>query len=281
MNFYSYSPAEGMQYHKTGAEAKRVADDTLLAMSVTYPAPTPDEISQVTWGEVTERGTKTGDFSCALKRQDRLTYESEYPQVINGRMEDADGSLVLVSRIRETDLLYNDLVLTIATIWQQLSGKIQRFKQHTFEDVNTALALLLEKHNVERGGRDGNLQFFTFNRKFKLTIAIQKKIDFGPELQAAQAKIMAALDQMGDANTEGVADLRTIATGSFTLVDGRIRVASVLQLRAFKIKNALWNEGMQIIDNAIVVISSKKQIRLYERNEQGEYIAIPLDIAAL
>jgi hypothetical protein len=100
-------------------------------------------------------------------------------------------------------------------------------------------------------------------------------------LQAAQAKLLAALDQMGDADSEGVADLKTIVTGSFTLVDGRLRVAEILRLRTYKISNALWNEGMQIVDSAIVVISSKKQIRLYERNEQGEYIAIPLDIAAL
>lgn len=278
MNFYSYSPLTGMQYHNTKAEALTRAEKAMTELTLSEGGA---RLSEITWGEVTERATEVGTFVCALRRQERLSYEAEHPQTFDGRMRNADDSLVLISRIRETDLLYDDLVLSIAVIWKVLSGKIQRFKQHTFEDVSTVLALLLEKHGLERGGREGNMQFFTFDRKFKLSIAIQKKIDFGPELQAAQAKLLAALEQMGDADSEGVADMKTIVTGSFTLVDGRLRVSEILRLRTHKIKNVLWNEGIRIIDDAIVVISRKKQIRLYERNEQGEYIAIPLDIAAL
>jgi len=140
MNYYSYSPAEGMQYHTTGSQAKDAAEAAIRRGISEKPG-------LITWGEVTERATDTG-AGYTLRRQERLTYEIEYPQVIDGRMEDADGSLVLVSRIRETDLLYNDLVLSIAVIWRVLSGKIQRFKQYTFEDVSTVLALLLEKHGV-------------------------------------------------------------------------------------------------------------------------------------
>lgn len=279
MNYYSYTPHGGMQYHTFRTDAKERAENGIKELGQN-----PDlaqfsiAINTITWGEVTERSTATGEAGHSLKRQERLSYEDEYPQVIDGRMLDQNDSLVLVKNIHEKDLLYHDLVLNIAVIWKNLSGKIQRFKQHNFEDVTTVLDLLFEKYKVERGGRDGNMQFFTFDRRFKLSIAVQKKINFGPELQAAQAKLTEALDEL---TTTETSDLRTIVTAAFSLDGGQLRVSEILRLRSYKIENAHWNEAMKIIDEAIIVISSKKQIRLYERNAHGEYIAIPLDIAAL
>ncbi|MBI5484474.1 MAG: DUF3164 family protein [Deltaproteobacteria bacterium] len=280
MNFYSHAPNTGIQYHPTGKEAKEACEKAIRTLQ-RAGAVSADIFETITWGEVTERVVPTGADSYSLKRQERLSYEALHPQVIDGRMRDDNDSLVLVERIRETDLLYHDMVLSIAVIWKSLSGKIQRFKQYNFEDVAAVLGLLFEKYGVERGGRDGNMQFFTFDRKFKLSIAIQKKLDFGPELQAAERKLNQALEEMTSTESDSAADLKTIVTGAFTLVDGKLRVSEVLRLRSYKISNSTWNEAMQIVDAAIVVISSKKQIRLYERNEQGEYIAIPLDIAAL
>lgn len=277
MNFYSHSHYNGMQYHTTGAEAKTVTEEAVRAMTVAglYSA---NELADVTWGEVTERAASTGEVGYALKRQDRLYYEAVNPQVVDGKMHDSQGNLILMKNIRETDLMYHDLVLSIAVIWMALSGKIQRFKRRNFEDVAAMLGLLFERFETERGGKEGNMTFFTFDRKFKLVIAIQKKIDFGPELQVAKAKVEEALVQM---SPDDSSDLKTIATAAFTLIDGKLNVSAILRLRSLKIGNELWNEAMRIIDAAIVVISSKKQIRLYQCDEQGEYIAIPLDIAAL
>jgi hypothetical protein len=170
------------------------------------------------------------------------------------------------------------MVVSIAAIWESLSGKIERFKHHNFEDVTTFVDLLFESYNVKRGGTEGNMQFTTFDRKYKLSIAIQKTIDFGPELQPAQAKMLEALEEM---TPDSSADLKTIVTGAFTLVDGKLNVAAILRLRSFKISNNTWNEAMQIIDTAIEVISKKKQIRLHKRNAQGQYEAVSLNIAAL
>jgi hypothetical protein len=275
MNFYSYNPKEGMQYHTTRDEAKLAAESALKYMLL--PPVTTASAGAITWGEVTERAASTGDVGFALKRQDRLTYEATNPQVVDGKMHDSQGNLILLKNIRETDQMYHDLVLSIAVIWLGLSGKIQRFKRRNFEDVTAMLDILFNSFNVERGGKDGNMTFFTFDRKFKLVIAIQKTLDFGPEVQVAKVKMLEAVESYPDSAN----DLKAMVMATFTAVDGKIRVAEVLRLRRLKFENELWNEAMRIIDEAMIVISSKKQIRLYERNEQGEYIAIPLDIAAL
>ena len=288
MNFYSYAPQFGIQYHMEGKEAKAMAE-TAVKQLVTAghkcqanPAQLAADIATITWGEVTERAVDTG-AGYALRNQLRLAFEAEHPQVTDGRMRNGNDDLVLVKNIHETDLLYHELVLDIAVIWKSLAGKIERFKGYNFRDVQTVLALLFEKHGVKRGGTDGNMQFFTFDRRFKLAIAIQKKIDFGPELRVAEAKLIEAMEELtaNTGDTSNAADLKTLVTAAFKLVDGKLRVAEVLRLRSFKIENALWNEAMDIIDAAIIVTSNKKQIRLYERTETGAYVAIPLDIAAL
>ncbi len=276
MNFYSYAPQFGMQYHATKEEAKETAAKAirqLLHNGITGP-----DVESITWGEVRERASTEDDQIYTLHNQLRLTHERQYPQVIDGKMHDHQGNLILMKNIHEMDLMYHDLVMSIAVIWKDLSGKIARFKQHNFEDVTTVLDLLFEKFQVKRGGRDGNMTFFTHDRKFKLCIAIQKCIDFGPELRVAEAKLQEALHEMTSADT---GDLTTLVTAAFKLDSGKVRVAEILRLRRYKIANEKWNEAMLIIDQAILVISSKKQIRLYERNVQGEYVNIPLDIAAL
>lgn len=272
MKFYSYAPQDGMSYHPTKPLAIEAA--TMSVKAALRQQADSREIAMITWGEVRERADATG----VLRNQLRISFENQYPQVVDGMMRDSEGNLILLKNIHETDQLYHDLVLGIAVFWEHLHGKILRFKQNNFEDTNTVLDLIFDRHGVERGGRDGNMQFFTFDRKYKLQIAIQKKIDFGPELQVAEKKMQEALDQMTGSDT---GDLKTIVTGAFNLDSGKVRVAEILRLRSYKIENEAWNEAMAIINQAITVISSKKQIRLYKRNAQGEYINIPLDIAAL
>lgn len=275
MDFYSYSHQDGMQYHANKSEAMAAAEQAIkqaLHSGVTGPY-----LEAVTWGEVTERAAQAGEASYTLKRQDLLSYETAHPQVVDGRMCDAQGNLILLKNIHDADLMEHDLVLAIAAIWTNLSGKIERFKQHNFEDVTTFLELLYERWGTKRGGVEGNLQFTTIDRAWQLRISIQKTIDFGPEIQVAQTKLVSAIREMAPEDS----DIQSIVTSAFTLVDGKLNVAAILRLRKLKISNPTWNEGMEIIDAAIEVISKKKQIRLYKRNAVGQYEAVPLNIAAL
>lgn len=275
MKFYSYSPDGGMQYHPTGAAAKETAAaeiSILIHLGITDP----EALGTITWGEVTERATPTGAAGFALKRQERLSYEAMYPQVVDGRMADCDGNLILVTNLHDADLLEHDMVLSVACIWEDLSAKIARFKQHNFDDATTFVDILFDRYAAKRGGSEGNMTFTTVDRKYKLQVAIQKAIAFGPEIEVAKTKMLAAVKEMSDSG-----DLETIVTATFTQIDGKLRVAEILRLRNYKISNATWNEAVEIINAAIEVISAKKQIRLYKRNEQGQYDAVPLNIAAI
>lgn len=269
MNYYSYSPEDGMKYWLNKDDARRNAEAALKN------APGHHH-NVITWGEVTERGTNVSESGYTLKRQDRLSYEAAHPQVVDGRMLTSDGDLRRVENIHDMDLIEHDLVLDIAAIWLPLRDRLQRFKQHNFEDMTAFVDMLFEKYQVKRGGEEKGLTVTTFDRKFKLVISIQKLISFGPEIEVAQAKMLSAIDETG-----GNSEFKTLVTAAFTMIDGKLRVSEILRLRSIKIENATWNEAMKIVNDAIEVISKKRQIRLYQRNEAGGYDNIPLDIAAL
>jgi hypothetical protein len=276
MNFYSYADNRGMQYHPTKEEAISACDGALREFIHNGGIKHPDVLGNITWGEATERVAQVADNSFALKRQDRLTYEAAHPQVVDGRMPDADGNLILLSNIHEQDQLEHDMVLSIAAIWENLNGKLNRFKGYCFEDVTTFVDLLFEKYKAKRGGTEGNMSFTTLDRRWKLIIAIQKTIDFGPEIEVAKVKMLQAVKEMANS-----ADMETIVTATYTQIDGKLRVAEILRLCNYKINNETWNEAVKIVKDAIEVISKKKQIRLYHRNDQGQYDAVSLNIAAL
>jgi hypothetical protein len=273
MNYYSYSPRTGMQYHPTKEIAQATADQAM--QQIVFDDATL--LNQVTWGEVTERATEVDRFVHALKRQDRLSYEAAHPQVVEGRMEDCDGNLIWVKNIEDAKLVEHDLVLSIACIWELLSGKLERFKRNNFQDVTTFVDLLFDKYKTKRGGTEGNMTFTTFDRKWKLQISIQNTIDFGPEIAVAKELMLQAAKEMAGENS----DLETIVTVTYTAKNGKLRVAEILRLCGHKVNNPTWNEATKIARDAIEVISKKKQIRLYKRAENGEYAAVPLDIAAI
>jgi len=276
MKFFSYSPTFGMQYHPTGAEAKASAELALSSPATDYK--TEESVTAITWGEVVERAAATGEVGFALKRQDRLCYEAAHPQVVNGRMENCNGDMIQIKNIKEKDLLEHDMVLSVACIWLPLSAQLARFKLHTLEDISTFADLMFESYGVKRGGSEGNMQFTTYDKKYKLVVGIQKTIDFGPEIEVAKQKMMEAVEIY----PEEANDLKTMLLAAYTQIDGKLRVAEILRLRTFKFNNPLWHEGMKIIDDSIEVAFSKKQIRLYKRNNPGdEYAPVPLHVAAL
>ncbi|BCS54530.1 DUF3164 family protein [Geobacter sp. SVR] len=270
MNFYSYTH-EGMEYHETAALALERAEKAVRELSFDPQS----DIGSITWGEVVKRAVNAG-AGYVLKRQDRLSYEAMCPQVVDGRMLTPEGDLRRIENIHEMDLIEHDMVLDVVAIWLPLSDRLQRFKLHNFEDTTTFVDMLYEKYKVKRGGEEKGLTLTTFDRKYKLVISIQKLISFGPEIEVAKTKMLEAIEQAG-----GNSEFKTLVTAAFTMVDGKLRVAEILRLRTIKIENALWNEAMQIVNDAIEVISKKRQIRLYQRNEAGKYDNIPLDIAAL
>ena len=121
------------------------------------------------------------------------------------------------------------------------------------------------------------MQLLSFDGRYKVLRANQENIAFDERLQAAKDLIDQCLTEW----TEGArSELRALINDAFRVDQaGNIRTGQVLSLRRLAIDDPRWQEAMLAIAEAVQVVGSKSYVRVYERDSQGEYRPIALDIA--
>ena len=100
-------------------------------------------------------------------------------------------------------------------------------------------------------------------------------------MQEVAALVTTSMEQYGV--KQGADDnIKALVTHAFqTDKEGKINTGRVLGLRQLKITDSDWLTAMQAITDSIKVASTKPYIRFYERNAQGGYDPINLDLAAV
>ena len=200
---------------------------------------------------------------------------------MNGRsyMRDARGALVPVETIKPIDLLMDQLVRKIESYAQPLSEQIGRFKQHSFEDVDTFVSLVAAQYGKVLGGAKGNTTFNSFDGTLRVQVAISDHYEYGSELQVAKALVDDCLrDWSGDANP----NLRAIVEKAFSVDrEGKINRAELLSLRRLKIDDPRWAKAMEAIVDAERVMGSKRYLRVYRRpTADAAWTAVSIDLAS-
>jgi hypothetical protein len=195
-----------------------------------------------------------------------------------GFWKDAKGNLVAPENVRESDKLADEVVRDLYADAKRINEDLAKFKQSALDDIRTHLALVVEKYGVKLRGKKGNRVLYSFDGAIKITINIQDRIKFGEELVAAEVLINECMSEWThDANP----NLRTIVEKAFQAdAEGKISVYRVLDLLRLEIDDKRWRRAMTAIKDSIRVIDSKEYVRVYERAEDGEYKALPLNIAA-
>ena len=76
-------------------------------------------------------------------------------------------------------------------------------------------------------------------------------------------------------------ELHTLINGAFQVdKQGRINVNRILSLRRLEITDERWKQAMMAIGESLQIVGSKTYIRIYERQDNGGYKPLPLDVAA-
>jgi hypothetical protein len=108
---------------------------------------------------------------------------------------------------------------------------------------------------------------------------MNETITFDERLQVARQIIGGCLDRWAAGARP---EIRVLVNDAFQVDKaGNISTTRVLGLRRLEITDPDWQEAMKAITESIQISGSKQYLRFYERDEQGEYIQIPLDVAAL
>jgi hypothetical protein len=199
------------------------------------------------------------------------------PKVPEGYRQNANGDLVLLANIREIDLLRDELVISIANRAQQLSGVLSGFKNEVMDEIQKFAEVSAERFKAKVGRQKGNLTLFSFDGRFKVQMANQDNICFDERLQIAKSLIDKCIKKWSDGADER---LLALVSDAFQVDQaGNISVRRVLGLRRLAIDDKEWKRAMEAISEAVQVVGSKIYLRVYERDTNGEYRPVSLDVA--
>lgn len=191
----------------------------------------------------------------------------------------AQGHLVPESQIKPLDTLRDETVMNIVTAARQLRQAMAEFKVASMQQIGDFTDLSAAEYGVEFGGTKGNVSLVSFDGCYKILRAIGDHRVFDERIQAAKKLIDDCISEWS-----GGADEKIIA-----LVDhafrvnkqGRIDINQVLSLRQLNIDDDKWNEAMDAAADAIQVTGTSQYLRIYERQTDGSYQQISLDMAKL
>jgi len=191
--------------------------------------------------------------------------------------EDAKGRLIPIGLIKPIDMQRDELVAEIVANAKVLNKAIAAFKHATFGDIQAFIELSSEQYGVTMAKGKGNLNLFSFDGKFKVSRAISERIVFDERLQVAKALIDTCIQRWAESSNDNI---KVLVQDAFqTDKQGKINTARVFGLMRLDITDEDWIKAMAAIKDSMQVAGSKTYIRVYERQDDGSYKAIALDVS--
>lgn len=205
-----------------------------------------------------------------------MTTENTIPP---GYWKNSRGDLVPESRVTDIDKLRDQVVRDLCLMAKERSLGLRDFKLNTMQEVAALVTTSIEQYGVKSGGDKGNVTLTTYDGGFKVQRQMADHLVFSEQLQAAKGLIDGCVIRWAkDADD----NIKALITHAFqTDKEGKINTGRVLGLRQLKINDPEWLQAMQAITDSIKVASTKPYIRFYERNAQGGYDPINLDLAVV
>ena len=197
-----------------------------------------------------------------------------------GYWQDASGSLIPESKIKDIDKLRHQVVTDLCLMAEKSRDGLADFKARAMQEVAALVSTSMEQYGVKAGGEKGNVTLISFDGRYKLVRSMQDKLTFGEQLMAAKALIDECVHEWAHNADDNI---KVLVNHAFqTDKEGKINTGRVLGLRRLEIRDAKWQSAMQAIADSIQIASTKPYVRFYKRNDTtGEYESISLDVAAV
>lgn len=191
--------------------------------------------------------------------------------------QDAKGNLIPLENIKETDLLRDELVMEIVAKAQAVRDTIAEFKQSAMDDIAAFAQLSAEKYGAKLGGAKGNIRLMSFDGAYRIALAMQDTLSFDERLAAAKALIDECINEWTAGSRP---ELKALINDAFQVdKEGNISTTRVLGLRRLSIDDEKWHRAMDALSDSVQVQTSKPFVRVYRREDNGEYSLMSLDIA--
>ena len=200
-----------------------------------------------------------------------------HPKIPDGYRKNAAGDLVLIENIKPVDLLRDELVYSIADRAKEKSGELAAFRSTVMEEIGDFVSTSAERFKAKMGGAKGNLSLISFDGRYKVQVANQDYVTFDERLQVAKALIDKCIKKWSEGSDPKILAL---VNDAFQVDKaGNVSIRRVLGLRQLAIEDREWKKAMDAISESVQVTGSKSYIRVYERDSNGAYLPVSLDVA--
>ena len=197
----------------------------------------------------------------------------------NGKdyMTDEKGRLNPVAAIEAIDLLRDETVTGIAAKVLALNSTMKSEKDELFSLLYDFLELSANEYGTVYGGKKGNVSLPSYDGRYKVQIAMQDKTVFDERLQVAKTLIDECISEW---STGSAVEIMALVNDAFQVdKEGKVSTYRVMGLKRHNFDHPKWLKAMQAIQDATQVTSTKEYLRVYERDEHGKYIQVPLDFS--
>lgn len=196
-----------------------------------------------------------------------------------GYRTNAQGHLIPESQVKPVDKLRDEVVMQIVAAARQQRQTLAAFKLESMQKIADFTDLSASEYGVEYGGTKGNVTLVSFDGRYKLIRAVGEHRVFDERIQAAKKLIDDCISEWSVGANEKI--MAMIDHAFRVNKQGKIDINQVLGLRQLNIDDAKWNEAMDAIADAIQVTGTSQYLRIYERQADGNYQQISLDLARL
>lgn len=198
---------------------------------------------------------------------------------MSGYMQDSQGRLVPVDKVKDIDKLRDQTVREIVDKAKKMQETLAKFKSEIRDDLFSYLSLSYEKYGKKFGGKKGNVTVCSYDGNLRLHLAVNETVYFDERLQVAKGLIDDCITRWAQGSSS---EIMALIHDAFQVDrQGAVNTARILGLRRLEIDDPQWKEAMEAISDSIQVSGSKEYLRFYTRDETGKYLPIALDFAVL
>lgn len=198
---------------------------------------------------------------------------------INGFMFDEHGNMIRVDKIKDHDMLRDQLVRDMSRDAAVLSDEIQSLKAKFASKVEQHITRMGELYGVKIGGKKGNVQLATIDKKLKIERSKQDRLTTNEHMLVATHLVDQCLQGWSKGSNR---NLQAFVRKYFrTDAKGNYNIADLQRVRKLKLEtpDELWTKAMEALDNALEHDFTATYFRAFYREDDGRYVQIPLDIS--
>ena len=194
---------------------------------------------------------------------------------------DESGQRIPYIRITKSERLMERQSAKLMKGAQGLNKKLSGFKNDISKICQEAYDVFMTEKGVSTDNRKGNFTWYNFDRTIKIEVSINERVDFDElTVQAAKEKFTQFLNiNIESKNTF----IKQMVLDAFETSRGKLDARKVFGLIRYKskIKNALFQEAVKLLEESIRRPESRTYFRVWTKDENGKYNNIDLNFSSI